>query len=259
MTALTPHQTRVATDFLAQASRERQHLVVALSGAHAYGFPSPDSDLDLKAVHVEPTHELLALEPRSRHQELITTIDGVEVDYSSNEVQFVLRGLVKGNGNFLERLLGRLTPVTSPWLESLRPLVRPVLSRRVYGHYQGFARQQHREWEATGFTSAKRLLYVVRTTLTGTHLLRTGELETDVTRLAGPAGVDDVMPLVEAKTKGEKAPLPPALSELWRTRTRELFAKLEVARDESPLPLEAPEKAAQALNAWLLELRRASW
>lgn len=259
MTMLTPHQSRVAAEFLRAECDERRHLVVSLSGAHAYGFPSPDSDLDLKAVHVEPTSELLALEPRSRHKELITVIEGVEVDYSSNELQFVLRGLVTGNGNFVERLLGHLQPIGSKELESLRPLVRTVLSRRVYRHYQGFARQQHREWEATQFTSAKRLLYVVRTTLTGTHLLLTGELETDVTKLVEPYGVADVMALVEAKTKGEKAPLPAELSTLWRERTKALFTKLDEAKDQSALPLEAPPKAVQALDAWLLELRKRLW
>lgn len=256
---LTPHQSRVAAEFLRARSMERRHLVVSLSGAHAYGFPSPDSDLDLKAVHVEPTRELLALEPRSRQAELLTVIDGVEVDYSSNELQLVLRGVVTGNGNFVERLLGSLLPVGSPELESLRPLVRAALSRRVHRHYQGFARQQLREWEATGFSSAKKLLYVVRTTLTGTHLLATGELETDVTKLAAPFGLTDVLSLVEAKTKGEKAPLPPELSTTWRGRTEALFTKLDEAKERSPLPAEAPPPAVAALDAWLLEQRRAWW
>ena len=30
-----------------------------VSGAHAYGFPSPDSDFDLKGAHVVPTECLL--------------------------------------------------------------------------------------------------------------------------------------------------------------------------------------------------------
>ncbi|MDP3232845.1 MAG: nucleotidyltransferase domain-containing protein [Myxococcales bacterium] len=256
---LTPHQSQVAADFLRAQAEERRHLVVSLSGAHAYGFPSPDSDLDLKAVHIEPTRELLALEPRSRHRELLTVIDGVEVDYSSNELQFVLRGVVGGNGNFVERLLGHLRPVESQELTSLQPLVTAVLSRRVYRHYQGFARQQHREWEATQYTSAKRLLYVVRTALTGTHLLRTGLVETDVTKLVDVYGVSDVMALVEAKTKGEKAPLPTDLSLLWRERVKGLFTTLDAAKEASALPADAPPKAVRALDEWLLALRQAQW
>lgn len=36
---------------LDEESLRRRHIVIALSGAHAYGFPSPDSDYDLKSVH----------------------------------------------------------------------------------------------------------------------------------------------------------------------------------------------------------------
>jgi predicted nucleotidyltransferase len=258
-TLLTPHQAAVASRFLDAQARLRHHLVVSLCGAHAYGFPSPDSDLDLKAVHIEPTAELLGLEPRSRQGELLQVIDGVEVDYSSNEIHGVLRGVVAGNGNFVERFLGPLSLVATPELDSLRPLVAAVLSRRVHRHYQGFARQQLREWEATGFTSAKKLLYVVRTTLTGTHLLRTGQLETDVTRLLGPYGLDEVRVLVDAKKAGEKAPLPEALSREWQSRTEGLFARLDDARASSALPPEASPAAVRALEAWLLDLRRTRW
>ncbi len=33
-----------------------------LSGAHAYGFPSPDSDVDLEAIHVATTTDLLGFD-----------------------------------------------------------------------------------------------------------------------------------------------------------------------------------------------------
>ena len=42
---LTEHQAAKARAFLADRERERKHLVIYLSGAHAYGFPSPDSDV----------------------------------------------------------------------------------------------------------------------------------------------------------------------------------------------------------------------
>src|SRR5262249_9150420 len=82
---------------------------IYLSGAHAYGFPSPDSDLDLKCVHVAPTGELVGLEPVSEPADRIVVIDGVELDDDSNELGAVLRGAIQGNGNFLERILGELT------------------------------------------------------------------------------------------------------------------------------------------------------
>ena len=71
---VTPHEHAVADRFLAEASARREPLVVALSGAHAYGFPSPDSDLDLKAIHIAPTRALLGLRPDTppvEHTEIV--------------------------------------------------------------------------------------------------------------------------------------------------------------------------------------------
>src|SRR5687767_1029759 len=103
---LAPAQAAVARRWLAERERERRHLVIYLSGAHAYGFPSPDSDLDLKCVHVVPTAELVGLGVVEDPPDRIEVVDGVELDYGSNELAPVLRGALKGNGNFLERILG---------------------------------------------------------------------------------------------------------------------------------------------------------
>ncbi|MEO8876424.1 MAG: nucleotidyltransferase domain-containing protein, partial [Polyangiaceae bacterium] len=55
------HKT-VMRRVLAEEESRRHHVVVYLSGAHAYGFPSPDSDLDLKAIHVAKTEDLLGFD-----------------------------------------------------------------------------------------------------------------------------------------------------------------------------------------------------
>jgi predicted nucleotidyltransferase len=38
-------------------------LFATVSGAHLYGFPSPDSDYDLRGVHILPVQEVIGLEP----------------------------------------------------------------------------------------------------------------------------------------------------------------------------------------------------
>ena len=83
---LTEKQAKVARAFLADRERERKHLVIYLSGAHAYGFPSPDSDLDLKCVHIAPTRDLVGLEVVADPNDRIDILDGVELDYGSNEL-----------------------------------------------------------------------------------------------------------------------------------------------------------------------------
>src|SRR3990167_4698538 len=92
---VTPHQASVARGFLASQDARRRHVVIYLSGAHAYGFPSPDSDLDLKCVHLAPTGDLVGITPVDDPPDDVQVIDGVEVDYGSNELGPVLRGCIK--------------------------------------------------------------------------------------------------------------------------------------------------------------------
>ncbi|ATB42460.1 hypothetical protein CYFUS_007938 [Cystobacter fuscus] len=255
---LTEHQTRVAQRVLDEEAAHRWHLVVSLTGAHAYGFPSPDSDLDLKCVHVTPTSHLFQLEPRpSAPTERLEIVEGVEVDYSSNELGAVLTGVLQGNGNYLERLLGAHPLRGSSELEALRPLVRGVLSRRLHRHYRGFAQSQAREWEKTGFRSAKKLLYVLRTALTGTHALLTGEVEADLTVLMDRYGFAEAGELIRWKRRGERSELSEALSLSWRDKVGRALEQLDAARERSVLPEEPREGGA--LEAWLLELRRSRW
>lgn len=255
--ALTDHQAAVARAYLAERAAERDHLVIYLSGAHAYGFPSPDSDLDLKCVHVAPTRELVGLRADPGGAERMTVVDGVELDYGSNELGDVLRGVVAGNGNYLERLLGtQVLGGDLGALATLRPLVTAALSRRVARHYRGFATAQLRA--ADERPSAKKLLYVLRTALTGRHLLATGELETDLTALA-PRYQLAVAPLVAIKLTGERIGLDEPERVAWRAVAVAAVAALERAVGDSPLPPEPPPEAVAALDAWLIARRRAAW
>jgi uncharacterized protein len=249
---LSDVQQAVMQRVLDQEAARREHVVVYLSGAHAYGFPSPDSDLDLKAIHVAPTADLLAFEVPPPTADRAEAIEGVEIDYTSNELAPALAGILGGNGNFLERVLGRMVARTSPLLDELRTLARRALSRRVHRHYRGFALNQMRFLEKE--PTAKKLLYVLRTTTTGIHLLATGELEPDLTRLLDPYGLTDARALIERKRAGERVGLEPELVVAWRPRVEALFAELDAACESSPLP-EDPENESEA-RRWLLGVRR---
>jgi predicted nucleotidyltransferase len=258
MDVLTPLQERIARGFVDEQAAERHHLVVYLSGAHAYGFPSPDSDLDLKCVHVAPTRGLVGLHPDEAGAEHMLVREGVEIDYGSNEVGAVLRGAIKGNGNFLERLLGELVVAADDArLASLRPLVRAALCRRTQRHYLGFASSQERA--AMASPTAKRVLYVLRTASTGVHLLRTGELVTDLNRLVDEMQLGAARELIAIKQAGEKTPLDGAALERWRGEMTRMMAMLGTAREGSVLPEDAPETAVAAIDAWLREVRRELW
>ena len=252
---LTAHQQAVAREFLAARDRERAHLVIYLSGAHAYGFPSPDSDLDLKCVHIAPTRDLVGLVLHEGGGERTDVIDNVELDYSSNELGMALHGAIRGNGNFLERILGELALGGDlALLAQARAIVTPLLSRRVAHHYRGFARSQLRAFDES--PTAKRALYVVRTAATGRHLLAHGEVVTDVARL-GPFVPDGLDELLAIKRTGERSPLSPDTAAAWRARLEAAIAAIDP--ETSTLPAEPPDDALAAADTWLRELRRNRW
>jgi predicted nucleotidyltransferase len=241
---------------LAEEGGKRNHLVVALSGAHAYGFPSPDSDFDLKSVHVEPTAHLLGLGNPALHADRMEVIEGIEIDYTSNELKPVLLGVLHGNGNYIERFLGRLALRASPALDGLKPLVRGALSRRIAGHYLGFATNQREAFSRD--TTAKKLLYVLRTALTGRHALLTGELVADLAELCEPYGFAAARELIATKRKGERVKLDAPEGARWLAEADRAIAGLRAAIGESVLPAEPSEAASRALEGWLLDVRRES-
>jgi predicted nucleotidyltransferase len=254
---LTQEQQVVAEKVLAEEAGKREHLVLALSGAHAYGFPSPDSDLDLKGIHIDPTERLVGLASPASHANRFEIVDGVEIDYSSNEIGPVLLGILQGNGNYVERVLGPILMLRGAEHEGVASIVKRAISKRIFRHYAGFASNQLRTVEQAEVATVKKVLYVLRTALTGTHVLLTGEVVTDVTELLDQYGFSRALALVDAKRAGERTPMSSSDRAHWSAEVRRAVALLEASESRSPLPNE-PANTAE-VEAWLLELRRRRW
>jgi len=56
-------------------------LFATVSGAHLYGFPSPDSDVDLRGAFVLPVREVIRLREPVETLTVTRTAGGVEVDW----------------------------------------------------------------------------------------------------------------------------------------------------------------------------------
>lgn len=250
--AMTPAQQQVADQVLAEELGKRDTLVVSLCGAHAYGFASVDSDLDLKGVWIAPTRSFLGLAAQPSAVDRQGWIDEVEVDFTVNELGQAVSGLIKGNGNMLERILDPAPLYAGNGLDELRELARQNLCTRSYAHYRGFAHSQRKAVDPEA-PQAKKVLYVLRTTLTGAHLLEAGEVVPDLSALWERYGFVEVPELIELKRDAEQGSLPPVWIAKLPALIDRAFACLDRALARSSLPEQAP--AADALEDWLITRR----
>src|SRR3954464_66370 len=117
-------------------------VFVTVSGAHLYGFPSPDSDYDLRGVHVLPPREGLGLDARHETLDRSTVDDGLELDLVTHDVRKFFLLLLKKNGYVLEQLLSPLVVRTSAWHEELKALAPGCITRYHAYHYLGFSETQ---------------------------------------------------------------------------------------------------------------------
>jgi predicted nucleotidyltransferase len=242
--------------FIAANSPPGKILLCGVTGSHFYGFPSPDSDLDLKGIHLAPTAAVLGLESPAETFDRLEAFEGLECDYTSHEARKALSLLLRGNGNMLERILSPFQLYPTPELAALQSLARGAISKRFADHYRGFFKGMCREHERADEPRAKTLLYAYRVALTGVHLLRTGELIADIAITAPLYGCDSVAELARLKRDGaEYLTVSPEEDARHRRRWQELEGLLADALDTSPLPEEPTN--AQDCDAWLIAARRA--
>lgn len=229
-------------------------LFATVSGAHLYGFPSPDSDFDLRGVHILPVREVVGLEPCRETIESCEVRRGTQIDLVTHDARKFFSLLLKRNGYVLEQLYSPLVVHTTAEHQELKEIARGCITRHHAHHYLGFARNEWRLFRQDQPPRVKPLLYVFRVLLTGIHLLRTGEVEANLVRLNERHKLPYIEDLIARKSEGaEKLELPNADVSFYEAEYERLLAMLEEARAESPLP-ESPN-AQPALSALLVRLR----
>lgn len=229
-------------------------LFTTISGAHLYGFPSADSDYDLRGVHLLPLEEVVGLKIGPETVEKSGFHDGLEIDLVTHDAKKFFGLMLRRNGYVLEQVLSPLIVHTTPEHEELKAIAADCLTKHHAHHYLGFAATQWKLFQKEDPPRVKPLLYVYRVLLTGIHLMKTGEVEANLVRLNETFELPYIPELVERKTSGpEKGILEQADLGLHEREYERLRTELERAFDKSNLP-EAPTGAA-ALNDLLVRLR----
>ena len=201
-------------------------LLTVESGSRAWGFPSPDSDYDVRFIYVRPRDWYLSLTPG---RDVIEAPIVDDIDLSGWDIRKALGLLLKSNA------------VVSEWIESpiryraddeivgdLAALADSVIDARSLAyHYASLGRNAADRWlEREGAVPVKKYFYALRPALAIRWLRREGgrrppmDLQSLVDDVGLPDGVtDDIAALVAAKRRSNErsnAARIPALDALIR-------------------------------------------
>lgn len=234
-------------------------LFMTISGAHLYGFPSADSDYDLRGVHLLPIPEMIGLHPPRETIELSEIAeDRVEVDLVTHDLKKFLGLLLKKNGYVLEQLYSPLVVKTTPEHEELKEIARGCITRYHSHHYLGFARTQWKILQKEKPPKVKHLLYVFRVLLTGIHLMQTGTIEANLINLNQRFNLSYLPELIDRKVAGaEKSRLKATDLNFYQREYQRLYQELEAASEASHLP--ASPNCKELLSDWLVRVRLEKW
>ncbi|MGW7660895.1 nucleotidyltransferase domain-containing protein [Streptomyces sp. NPDC054756] len=226
-------------------------LFATVSGAHLYGFPSRDSDVDLRGVHLLPAADLVGLREPDETRSRMWVRDGVEMDLVTHDLRKFVRLMLRRNGYVLEQLLSPLVVHTTDAHRELAGLAPGVLTSHHAHHYRGFATTQWRLFERTG--ELKPLLYTFRVLLTGIHLMRGGEVEPHLPTLLEAVDAPAYLPeLIAAKAEREHGDAGVDHARVAADVQR-LHAVLDEAQAASALP-DTPS-VHDALHAFVVRVR----
>ena len=229
-------------------------LFLAITGSHTYGFPSPDSDIDVRGRYALPLRELIGLKKPTETYNRTFISDGVELDIEAHDLGKYLRLLMKNGGNMLEQILSPLMVESFVGFEEFQQLSCNAMTRGVVRHYQGFLSRQIKIVKETPDVQAKSVLYLFRVALTGIHLLRTGEMELNVRVLNEEFQIPYLPELWDSKvTNPEKAHFANLDRERVLADAQQLDDELRASAATSPLPEELPN--FDALEEFLCRLR----
>lgn len=232
-------------------------LFATISGAHLYGFPSADSDYDLRGCHLLPVREVVGLDDGRETIEHSTTEGGLEVDLVTHDAKKFFGLMLKKNGYVLEQLFSPLVVQATPEHEELKAIGQGCVTKHHSHHYFGFAETQWRLFDKERPRRVKPLLYVYRVLLTGIHLMRTGAVEANLVRLNDEARLPHVADLVAHKLAGpEQSALDDSDVAFHHREYERLRAELEAAYQATTLP--EGTTARGALNDLLVRLRMRS-
>lgn len=140
-------------------------LYACETGSRAWGFPSPDSDYDVRMIYMHDVDWYLTLADKKDTIEFMSE-DG-ELDVTGWDIKKCLKLMWKSNGALLERVQ---SPIVYREEKNIASLLK-AYSERCFApiatahHYYGMAKTSFSEVEGKAEVKLKKLFYALRATL----------------------------------------------------------------------------------------------
>ncbi len=231
-------------------------IFTTVSGSHSYGFPSEDSDIDLRACYVEKTVNLFRLENLKETIEKKDFIKGIEIDFVGFEIKKFLLLMLKGNGTVFEQLYSPIVVVTSKYHAQLKALGRNAITKKIYYHYSGFGNNKLNDARKENFSDVKVNLYLLRTLMTGIAVLETGEINQNIAELNGKFKLPVIDTLIALKNKEEKRKINAGeIAVGVEKEAIKLQEMLDEAYKSSNLLSDISEEDKEKFNEFLIKVR----
>lgn len=145
-----------------ELERHCRFLFAAESGSRAWGFASPDSDYDIRAIYVKPLDWYLSI--KEQPQDTIAAMLPGEMDISAWELRKTLRLFQGCNLALNEWLTSPMLYFAEPeFLNAMRSFLPQCFNPiKAVHHYLAMAEKSLESIAADGVISIKKLFYALR-------------------------------------------------------------------------------------------------
>ena len=170
-------------------------LLAVESGSRAWGFPSPDSDYDVRIIYIRPQDWYLSIGSK---RESIEYFHGELLDISGWDIQKALRLSGKSNATLFEWnqspiLYKEEAGFRQEFAECYQVFFQP---RHALNHYKGIAKNAWSSLEGKKEIKLKRLFYVIRPLLAGKWVILKDEIP--------PMNIEPLLELVKRNDTRKK-------------------------------------------------------
>ncbi|WP_333663444.1 DNA polymerase beta superfamily protein [Chishuiella changwenlii] len=198
---------KIIIDRLRQIEKEEKIdiLFAVESGSRAWGFPSTDSDYDVRFIYKRKINDYLKIQPIDDFIDFKITDD---LDFKAWDIQKVLRLILKSNYSISEYLQSPIHYIVNDRFEKdLLELVSSQFNaRKVAAHYLGITTKKLIEIENSEMLKLKSLFYALRSVLSALWIVEK--------RTIPPMEFKDLVVLIEKENILSK------IKSYWKTKEK---------------------------------------